>query len=273
MPILLPNPRYQALELFYPGRRLSTRVRIDWSHRLTKGLVASWVFSSGKLINLVPISRLGEGSTSFYTEGNQLIGPSVQANGDSILSHPGLDIASTGGSLVVGLFLDSYISTYGTIACLDDVDQTPSTRGFSVHVQGTDVMTHHSFGNAFSGTARLNVSPLKRNFVISASSDPSENHKLIINGKKATLTANDWWRHEPGLGAANTYNSQRGKVVGKYDFYHVFDREIAEEDLYSLNRDPYQFVIPDYSTPGLSVFSLDSGSAPAPSFRRRVIIS
>ncbi len=54
MALWLPDSRFELPELFSPNRKPVGNVKINWSHPLTKGLVAYWlVNNNGELVELV----------------------------------------------------------------------------------------------------------------------------------------------------------------------------------------------------------------------------
>ena len=240
--LVIPDRRFQSPDLYSGSRKPVSPVQVDWTHRLTRGLVGSWVFLDGKPVNLVKGSAIGAGTSDYYIERNELISPSGQPAGNTVLSHSDVDVFTTGGSLVVGLKLDSYPNAFGSIACIDYINNT-GKNGFTVGVQGSNLLTYWRAGGGYVGTKRIGVTFGKKQ-IISCSTDSAHNHALILNGVVATSTANDFWLFGTGLVAPNLYNSTRGDIVGQYYVYHVFDRELSEKDLMSLNRYPYQFYIP-----------------------------
>ena len=252
--LILPDSRLEQPELLYAGRKPAGNVKIDWTHPLTKGLVGYWLFTESLPINLVENKELSAGTTDSYIQRSALISPNIQAATDSVLTHEEINLSIKGASCIVRLRGDSIQNAYGSISCLNSIDAI--TNGFAIGWQGSNIETHYQRS---SGSTTKSFPKPDGVFTISASTTTGNVHELIIGGEIAVLPNTDFWYWGVGLCSSNDYLSTRGDFTGEYYMYAVYNYTLPIESLLSLNRDPYQFLIPAHaSSADLSTIRLGS---------------
>jgi len=239
-----PDSKLNQPELFYPGRKPVGKVKIDWSHPLTKGLVLCCPFNEPSFINLVDGSIPDQDTGSLY-----------------FIHVEPFKSGMAGGSpedrLLNGLIWD--IKDISDFTFLTDMyyGEPTFSRTAGVANSSGDNYVHYistatawrSLNSGYSASAMNVAIPSKENTrgVGGFSGDSDSGTTGFFNeqvGTGATWSSSNvinkvWYGINSGSHGLAFFN-----YIGIY-ILCVWDRALSVDEMVSFKDNPYQFLIPD----------------------------
>lgn len=245
----LPDSRLEMPELLEPGRKPVGNVKIDWEHPLTKGLVYMSLYTEEGAVNLASGER------------------TISTNSPIAIAEKGYcaDQSGADSSRIEALNEEIAITDKVTCMALINPDNTSSYFG----IFDKSVVSVSLSGLGFSLYTRTS-NPFLR---MAVTGSTATNHQ---SSASEGLTANVWqWavgicdgsgvnsyvNKKPNTyqaGAAGSFYTNKNLKLGAMsnDAQHtslfngqravdlVFNTALSEQDIFSLQDDPYQFLIP-----------------------------
>ena len=241
MSVTIPDPRFEAPELFDPGRKPVGNVVIDWSHPLARDLEVYIIFQNGIPHDLVGGSVLeiqvgGGGDAANITslkDGVDFAGGGIQG-----YVHPKITFTNAqkytfsfrvelDGGTAEGIAFGEF-DTNGNFVWFNEGNNLTRRNSASANGQWTSetsfqIKTFYSM--LCDNPSASSVERLYRNGVYSTSSTATDTAMVF---------------EAIGNGYINTAYGVDGRV---YD-YMIHSRALSDIEIYSLAVNPYQILIP-----------------------------
>jgi len=238
--LIISDSRLEMPSLFYPNRKPVGKVKIDWSHPLTDGLVGAWILNTVQPINLV------DGHITQNILGASMPRPQILDFDSTVAGDPYHLILQQGFDFSKNATVIARTLKVGTEGwpVLFGIGNYPSStfRWVGVGYWGTgSELRLYSNGTTTMGNINRNT------WINSAfSTDTAANvAKAYIDGLlQATSTVPVISDVDTvglfGNGSADT--ADLGDYKGEYVF--AFNKTLRADAIKSINDNPYQFLVP-----------------------------
>lgn len=246
MTLIIPDPRWEEPNLLIPGRKPVGPVTIDWSHPLANGLTVCILFQSPEPRNLVDGAALTKSGGAYFTPDGQYFDevddyytlPNVtMTSGNTILTHT--NFTDNAGSFFQVFF--SFGAALGSNTLNMYLGETSQATVPDQLVVATGAAT-----SEFNFWSSLNNKPLAHVF----NSSGSPRSRLWVGGDEISqISDSSTWPSSPQtrtlyIGAREDLNADRF-FGGTLKYLYIYGAKVlSPAEIVSLNRNPYQFLIP-----------------------------
>ncbi|GLP98683.1 hypothetical protein GCM10007891_05370 [Methylophaga thalassica] len=249
MSVYLPDNRITVPELFYPGRKPTVPVRVNWNHPLSKGLRNILVLCSS-FKNKGETPKYENGLVNFTggtSEGNQYdvfkdvewlkgkseysicIGVKPRAvDGNNMIFAMGVDSGVFRSANTIAVWVDDNEFNSGVNNCLAFEHGTATNTGPTSRV--------HSSENSIEANRYYNI----------VCRQDENSADCCINGKQdgivitADLAPVSTSINEGYLG--HLTSTLTSTINGELHYLYIFDRRLADDEVQALHINPYQFL-------------------------------
>ena len=246
--LIIPDPRFEAPELFEPGRKPVGKVVVDWNHRLAIGLTsfnlmrndlddlvtggslvrASSIYSYFNVKNAQQSLRLDKTATSSKVTATKRIVDDSSPH--TMLCCVSMDTAASTG--IDGFYTENDGTSHHILRML-------SSTSFEFLINGlTNDRVNHSFspvsGSPYVAGGSWGGSGTALNVI---TYDDTNKLKRTVNGSTSTGT---FQAGNPTYSSPGAWNNQSGN----YYWFVCWDHVLTDSQINDFIRKPYQFLIP-----------------------------
>lgn len=250
MTLIIPDPRWEEPNLLIPGRKPVGPVTIDWSHPLANGLTVCILFQSPEPRNLVDGAALTKSGGAYFTPDGQYFDEvddyytlsNVKISGThTLITHP--NFADNTGSFF------QYLFSWGTVA-------TPDTINIYLAESSYGPEPHEFYYNTGASSANIdNYWPTMSNLPLGvthlAGRFPASTKMWVDGVEKTLLNGGNPWSSPTATATRTLYIGGRNDLNvdrffgGTLRYLYIYGaRLLSPVEVVSLQRDPYQFLIP-----------------------------
>jgi hypothetical protein len=259
----LPDPRWEAPELLYPGRKPVGNVVIDWNHPLARGLVGYWLggdlqnYADGSLGTIVgdtgdvqkPITQWGQGWATGTT------GTTDRIDLGSITSSNPLSLAGLDKATMISVnVVSTAYSADSFPRQFDKSDGGNGANGYACYFDGTDGFAFAMLGNnkAFIGATDMTATPqVVTNGLSIDMAQIVQSNKVdhYAEGIRTEGNSNAGWTTFPSTTTSASllnwnHATSRANPYPQLVFALWGDRTFTGREQKAFHDNPYQFLIP-----------------------------
>lgn len=252
MTLIIPDPRWEEPNLLIPGRKPVGPVTIDWSHPLAQGLTVCILFQSPEPRNLVDGAALTKSGGAYFTPDGQYFDevddyytlPNVTiTDKHSLLTHP--NFTDNTGSFFQYFINWGTVNTDTTINVYLIESSAGTNPDALIYNNGTGGNSTFKAASYWSGLDDLPVAA-----TVSPTNSPAVIRLWVGDIEKTNSSSgiNTWTVTSATrtlyIGARNDLNADR-LFGGTLRYLYIYGaRVLSPVEVVSLQRDPYQFLIP-----------------------------
>lgn len=233
MSVYLPDNRITAPELWYPGRKPTVPVRINWSHPLAKDLTGFFLLQGTTFENLVD-GKLYKTGTS----------PGIEMKGDSIyLGEGGYDsnLNLDGFSFNNKCSLTAIINT-AVVMDRGIIDVDGQSLAFWVDSFNNDMRLALYSSSILYGPS--GIFPANKDVTVGFSLDYNigrifQNGQFLVSGG---IGSGSWPGTTSHITAGSAQSGATKNLLGLYKFLAVHKRNLSDDEMQTFQLNPYQIL-------------------------------